>query len=116
VIDGTGGSGKVADVGIEKDKITVVEKIDENVKASKIIDAKGKIVCPGFIDILDHSDNFWTLFSIPRLDSKVTQGTTTIIGGNCGSSLAPIIKEDSVASIRKWVDIGNVNINWIRKH
>ena len=114
VIDGIGTKGKIADVGIEKDKITVLEKIDENTKAAKIIDAKGMIVCPGFIDILDHSDNFWTLFSIPRLDSKVTQGITTIIGGNCGSSLAPILKEDSVASIRKWVDIGNVNINWIR--
>ena len=114
VIDGTATKGKVADIGIEKDKITVVEKLDDNIKASKVIDAKGKIVCPGFVDILDHSDNFWTLFAIPRLDSKVTQGITTIIGGNCGSSLAPVFKENSVAAIRKWVDIGNVNINWIR--
>ena len=114
VIDGTATKGKVVDVGIEKDKITVLEKIGKNVKAAKIIDAKGKVVCPGFVDILDHSDNFWTLFSIPRLDSKITQGITTIIGGNCGSSLAPVLKENSVASIRKWVDIGNVNINWIR--
>jgi len=114
VIDGTGNKGKVADVGIEKDKIIFLEKVDKNIKAKKIINAEGKIICPGFIDILDHSDNFWTLFSIPRLDSKITQGITTIIGGNCGSSLAPVLGENSVKAIRKWVDIGNANINWIR--
>jgi len=115
VIDGTGSKKTVADVGVEKDKITAVGKLGENAKVENVIDAKGKIVCPGFIDILDHSDNFWTLFTIPRLDSKITQGITTIIGGNCGSSLAPILGEDSVKSIRKWVDIGNVNVNWTRQ-
>ena len=114
IIDGMGNKGKVADVGIEKDKIIFLEKVDKNIKAKKIINAEGKIICPGFIDILDHSDNFWTLFSIPRLDSKITQGITTIIGGNCGSSLAPVLGENSVKAIRKWVDIGNANINWIR--
>ena len=73
VVDGTGKKKRIIDVGIEKDKITAVEKLGDSANASKVIDAKGKIVCPGFIDILDHSDNFWTLFAIPRLDSKVTQ-------------------------------------------
>lgn len=114
VIDGTGSKKIVADVGVEKDKITVIEKLGKNAKAKNIIDAEGKIVCPGFVDILDHSDNFWTLFTIPRLDSKITQGITTIIGGNCGSSLAPILGENSIKSIRKWVDIGNVSVNWAR--
>ena len=114
VIDGTGSKKTVADIGVEKDKITAIGKLDKNAKTENTIDAKGKIVCPGFVDILDHSDNFWTLFSIPRLDSKITQGVTTIIGGNCGSSLVPILGEDSVKSIRKWVDIGKVNINWTR--
>jgi len=114
VIDGTATKGKIADIGIEKDKITVIEKLGENTKAAKIIDAKGMVVCPGFIDILDHSDNFWTLFAIPRLDSKVTQGITTIIGGNCGSSLAPVLGENSIKAISKWVDIDNTNINWVR--
>ena len=114
VVDGTGSKKIAADIGVEKDKITAVGKLGKNAKAKNTIDAKGKIVCPGFVDILDHSDNFWTLFTIPRLDSKITQGITTIIGGNCGSSLAPILGEDSVKSIRKWVDIGNVNVNWAR--
>ncbi len=114
VIDGTGEKSANVDIGIENGKIVAMEKLPEDAKAMKTINATGKIVCPGFIDILDHSDSFWTLFTIPRLDSKVTQGVTTIIGGNCGSSLAPILGENSVASIQKWVDVGNVHINWDR--
>lgn len=123
IIDGTGEKGYKADVGIENGKITAIEKFPEETKASKVIDAEGKIVCPGFIDILDHSDSFWTLFTIPRLDSKVTQGITTIIGGNCGSSIAPIGSSlkpafwgesslSSISSIQKWADIRNVHVNW----
>lgn len=114
VVDGTGLKGSVLDIGIEKGKITVFEKATKKIKAREIINAEGKIVCPGFVDILDHSDNFWTIFTIPRLDSKVFDGVTTVIGGNCGTSLAPILGEGSVESMRKWVDIGNININWHR--
>jgi len=113
VVDGTGARGAALDIAVEKDKIAVVDNV-KDAKAARIIDASGKVVCPGFIDILDHSDSFWTLFTIPRLDSKVMQGVTTIIGGNCGSSLAPAIGENSVASIQKWVDISNVHMNWDR--
>ncbi|MCK4892066.1 MAG: D-aminoacylase [Candidatus Pacebacteria bacterium] len=113
VIDGTGAKGFSADVGIEKGLITILEKTNK-MKAIETINATGKIVCPGFIDIQDHSDNFWTILTIPRLDSKVMDGVTTIIGGNCGTSLAPILGEGSIESMRKWVDIGNININWDR--
>ncbi|MCK5490849.1 MAG: D-aminoacylase [Candidatus Pacebacteria bacterium] len=111
VIDGTGKKGIVADVGIEKGKIAEIGKIGVS-NLVKTIDATGKTVCPGFIDILDHSDNFWTIFTIPRLDSKVFDGVTTIIGGNCGTSLAPVSNQGSIEAMRKWVDIDNVNINW----
>jgi N-acyl-D-amino-acid deacylase len=120
VIDGTGKKGFSADVGIEKEKIIILEKIGEaertgkKIEAIETIDASEKIVCPGFVDILDHSDNFWTLFTIPRLDSKVMDGVTTIIGGNCGTSIAPILSKGSVEAMRKWIDLGNVNVNWDR--
>ena len=121
VIDGAGGKGVNVDVGIEKEKITILEKIGkaertgkEKIEAAETIDAAGKIVCPGFVDILDHSDNFWTLFTIPRLDSKVMDGVTTIIGGNCGTSISPILSAGSVEAMRKWIDLGNVNVNWDR--
>jgi len=113
VVDGTGLKSFVADIGIEKGMITILENAG-NIETAEVIDAKGKIVCPGFIDIQDHSDNFWTIFTIPRLDSKVMDGVTTIIGGNCGTSLSPVLGEGSVESMRKWVDIGNININWKR--
>ncbi|MCK5413321.1 MAG: D-aminoacylase [Candidatus Pacebacteria bacterium] len=111
VIDGTGEKGIIADLGIEKGKIVEIGNIRSS-SSSRTIDATGKTVCPGFIDILDHSDNFWTIFTIPRLDSKAFDGVTTIIGGNCGTSLAPISNQSSIEAMRKWVDIDNVNINW----
>ncbi len=111
VIDGSGEKSFPADLGIEKDKITKIGNL-KKAAAEKIVDAEGKCVAPGFIDILDHSDNFWTIFKIPRLDSKITQGITTVIGGNCGSSLAPLIGEEAIKSIQKWVEIGSVYINW----
>ncbi|MDD3191040.1 MAG: D-aminoacylase [Candidatus Pacebacteria bacterium] len=114
VIDGSGFGRVEADVAIENNRIVAIEKLHGTFQAKKVIDAKGKIVCPGFIDILDHSDSFWTLFTIPRLDSKITQGITTIIGGNCGSSLAPVFGDSSIHSIRKWVNLDNVNVNWSR--
>lgn len=114
VIDGSGEKRTDMDIAVTGGKIVAVEKLPEKIQAKQIIDAKGMIVCPGFVDILDHSDSFWTLFTIPRLDSKVMQGVTTIIGGNCGSSLAPVLGADSVCSLRKWVNMDNVSVNWMR--
>lgn len=114
VVDGSGFGRVEADVAITDGKIITVEKISGKIEARQVIDAKGKIVCPGFVDILDHSDSFWTLFTVPRLDSKVFQGVTTIIGGNCGSSLAPVLGQESIHSIRKWVDTDNISVNWTR--
>lgn len=114
VVDGSGAKKVQTDIAITGDKISVIEKLSSDTQAKKIIDASGKIVCPGFVDINDHSDSFWTLFTVPRLDSKVMQGVTTVIGGNCGSSLAPVLGADSVCSIRKWVNLENISVNWSR--
>ncbi len=111
IVDGSGDKSFLADLGIEKDKITKIGNL-KKAAAKEIIDARGKCVAPGFVDILDHSDSFWTIFKIPRLDSKITQGVTTIIGGNCGSSLAPLISKEAIESIQKWTDIGGVYVNW----
>lgn len=114
VIDGSGAAGKEADVAVENGKIVAVEKLKDNIQSKEVINAAGKIVCPGFVDIQDHSDGYWTLFTSPRLESKAMQGVTTIIGGNCGSSLAPVLGQDSVCSIRKWTNLDNISINWVR--
>ncbi len=113
VIDGTGKDMKRVDIGIEKEKIAAMEDL-QDVPAKNTINALGYYITPGFIDIHNHSDSFWTLFAIPTLDSMLMQGVTTIVGGNCGSSLAPLIKGDLISSIQKWADIREANVNWLK--
>jgi len=65
-------------------------------KASKIIDADGLVVSPGFIDMHSHSD--FELLVNPKAESKIRQGITTEVIGNCGESAAPLndlMKEDT---------------------
>lgn len=89
IIDGSGNPRFKADIGINSDRI---EKIGIGIKeAKKIIDASGLIVCPGFIDIHTHSD--FTLFSSPNANSKIMQGVTTEVIGNCGLTAAPITEK-----------------------
>lgn len=113
IIDGTGKERFRADVGIVGDKIEKIGDLSRE-KSKKYIDAWGRFVTPGFIDILNHSDSFWTLFTVPKQESLVFQGITTILGGNCGSSLAPLIKGEMINSIQKWADIKEVNVNWMK--
>lgn len=111
IIDGSGKKSFQADIGIEKDIIIDIGNL-QNAPAKKIIDAKNLTVCPGFVDILNRSDTFGTLFENPSQESLLRQGVTTIIGGNCGASLAPIISIHAINAIQKWADIKNIAINW----
>lgn len=90
IIDGTGNPGFVNDIGIINGKIAFLGKIDNN-KAKKVIEAKNRVVCPGFIDIHSHAD-FYLPFD-PLTQSTIQQGITTLVVGMCGSSLAPINPE-----------------------
>lgn len=112
VIDGTGEAMQKNDIGIKEGKIVEIGDLS-NERADRIIDAKDKYVAPGFIDINNHSDTRWRIFSNPALESLIHQGITTIIGGNCGSSLAPLNNSEMIKSIRKWLDISSVNIDWV---
>ena len=112
IIDGTGRLMEKDDIGIKEGKIVEIGDLC-NEKAEKVIDAKDKYVAPGFIDINNHSDTRWRIFSDPNLESLIHQGITTIIGGNCGSSLAPLHNAEMIKSIRKWMDIDGVNVNWV---
>ena len=109
VFDGEGNPAVTADIRIRGETIAEIGKIGEG---ESVIDATGKYVTPGFIDITNHSDTHLTIFKYPALDSLVMQGVTTIIGGNCGSSLAPLGSPDAIDSIRKWADPAQININW----
>lgn len=111
ILDGTGRERWKADIGIEGERIKSVGAI-ETTKAREIIDASGFYASPGAIDLLNHSDTHWTLFEEPSQESLLKQGITTIIGGACGSSLAPIVDGNTLRSIQKWVDISRINANW----
>ncbi|MBM3256598.1 MAG: amidohydrolase family protein [Candidatus Moranbacteria bacterium] len=114
VVDGGGKTPlQVNDIGVKDGEITALGNL-ENEIAKNEIKADGKIVTPGFIDLNNHSDTNWTLFQNPDQESLLFQGITTIIGGNCGSSLAPIIGEGSIKSLRKWTNLQNIQIDWDR--
>jgi N-acyl-D-aspartate/D-glutamate deacylase len=91
VIDGTGAEPFPADVFIHKGKIEAVGPGLDILADAKIFKAENRVVCPGFIDAHAHDDLY--LLNRPDCEFKIRQGVTTVIGGNCGVSLAPISEE-----------------------
>ena len=89
VVDGTGSPGYLADVLIEGDRVT---DIGSNLQGDVVIDASGRVVAPGFIDIHTHYDAqaFWD----PALTPSCFHGVTTVVAGNCGFSIAPTKPQD----------------------
>ena len=85
VVDGTGAAPRRADVAIAGGKVA---EVGENLKGDRTLDADGCIVAPGFIDIHTHYDAqvFWD----PALTPSCFHGVTTVVGGNCGFSIAPL--------------------------
>ncbi len=86
IIDGTGSPWYAADVGIREGRIAAIGKLGDQ-PASKVIDARGRVVAPGFIDMLGQSEI--TILVNPHLPSKIFQGITTEITGE-GGSIAPL--------------------------
>src|SRR6201998_2032060 len=92
VIDGSGGPRRRADVAISGHHITAVGTVDR-VEGACEVDVSGKIVAPGFIDVHTHDDR--ALFSTPEMAAKASQGVTTVVTGNCGISLAPLLLDQA---------------------
>jgi N-acyl-D-aspartate/D-glutamate deacylase len=86
VIDGTGAERRDADVGIRDGRVVAIGAVDE--PSRERIDARGRVVCPGFVDIHTHFDAqvFWD----PALTPSCFHGVTTVAGGHCGFSIAPL--------------------------
>jgi N-acyl-D-amino-acid deacylase len=87
IVNGTGSPWFCGDIGITDGRISRIGRLDRS-KATDVIDAKGLIVCPGFIDTHSHTDMILQLN--PRTESTIRQGITTMVIGNCGFSLAPV--------------------------
>lgn len=113
IVDGGKRKPFVGDIGIADGEIKDISA-PGSLSAATTIDAKGLMVSPGFIDITNHSDTHWTLFNYPMQESMVRQGITTIIGGSCGSSLAPLTKGiEGMQTVQKWIDTSDINTNWL---
>ncbi|MBS7637312.1 D-aminoacylase [Candidatus Bathyarchaeota archaeon] len=87
VFDGSGGDWFYSDIGISDGRIVSMGRLGD-ARAERVIEAGGLAVSPGFIDTHSHTDV--TIMLFPTSDSKVMQGVTTEVVGNCGLSLAPI--------------------------
>ncbi|MBM4408076.1 MAG: D-aminoacylase [Chloroflexi bacterium] len=87
LIDGSGSPRRRSDVGVREGRVAALGDLSA-AEAADTIDAAGRIVAPGFVDIHTHSD--FTILSDPRARSSVRQGVTTEVIGNCGMSPAPL--------------------------
>lgn len=105
IVDGTGAPAFPADIIIDRGKILdLCSPGERDINAETIIDAKGMILSPGFIDMHTHSD--FSLFLEPRADSKIRQGVTTEVTGNCGGSPAPMIASGRGAFMESMAGMG----------
>jgi N-acyl-D-amino-acid deacylase len=108
IIDGTGTPGRPGSVAVRDDTIAAVGDIPAD-EAGHVIDGTGFVVAPGFIDMHTHSDR--TLLVDPAAESKVRQGVTTEVVGNCGMSPTPCVgpvAEEERARFAHW----GIDITW----
>lgn len=121
VVDGTGAPPRRADVLLEADRIAAVGPDDAMPRDVPRLDVTGRIVAPGFIDSHTHDDGY--VLAHPDMLPKVSQGITTVVTGNCGISLAPLVREAlpqpldllgplslfKFASFRSWIEALRAN-------
>jgi N-acyl-D-amino-acid deacylase len=111
VVDGTGARAYRADVGIRRGRIEAIGDL-AGAPAGERLEAGARVVCPGFIDMHSHSD--LSLLLCPTGDSKVRQGVTTEVVGNCGFSPAPLTdaSADTVRSLHGFFGSFVHDLDW----
>ncbi|MFB0519695.1 MAG: amidohydrolase family protein, partial [Acidobacteriota bacterium] len=109
VVDGLADKSYQADVGIIGERIEAVGNL-RKAQAATVLDATGRTISTGFIDI--HSHTGQELLINPKAESKVRQGVTTELGGNCGGSSFPL-KRELEEYERRWAEKVGLEIDWI---
>jgi len=89
IVDGSGRPAFKGCVGVKGGKIAAVGDLRGD--GERVIDGSGLVTCPGFVDLHSHSD--FTILINPRAESKIHQGVTTEVTGNCGSTAAPLLDD-----------------------
>ncbi|MBI3588904.1 MAG: hypothetical protein HY093_00615 [Candidatus Liptonbacteria bacterium] len=98
------------DVFVSGDRITALGRFPGK-KADEVIEGQGCYLAPGFIDIQTASDHYLSIFTNPAQEDFIKQGVTTIAGGFCGASLAPLIY-GSLESVEEWTTTKQINVDW----
>lgn len=110
IVDGTGNPWFRGNVVVNDGRI-VTAGATGPVDAAQVIEARGQVLCPGFIDIHSHSDR--SLVAHNKGLGSLQQGITTQVGGNCGHSLAPMREgADALSRLAEDYGYGRLELNW----
>jgi N-acyl-D-amino-acid deacylase len=111
IVDGNGPARR-GDVGVSGDTIAAMAP-PNSLRGSRIVEASGKVLAPGFVDIHSHAD--YTLLLDGRAHSAVLQGVTSTVIGNCGHGIAPVTERSSelvAMNIPGWLKDTEVPVSW----